>query len=80
MDIKNLLNIEVEKAKREKEEKETDEARKEREARELFLAVAKAMHQLTEKLSGHEDMKLYISDHHVDINLGKNTKLETHRG
>ena len=79
MDIKNLLNKEVENVKWEKAEKEIDEVRKEREAKERFLPVAKAMHQFAEELSGHEDITLYISDHHVDINLGEKTKLKIHR-
>ena len=79
MNIKDLFNKKLENAKSKKDQQENEEERERREARELFRPVVEAMENLKDELSCYEDIKFSISDHYVDIYLGDETTLKTHR-
>jgi hypothetical protein len=75
IDIKNLLQKEIAKAKEEKRVKEqTDEKRREQAAR-VFDPVVLAADQLKSELSNNKQIEFAISDHHVEIHFGKNRKV-----
>lgn len=79
MDIKNLLNQELESAKKDKEQKETEEAALYKEAANLFQPIAAAMEQLKSELSAHAEIRFSISLHDVTAHLGDDIKLRTYR-
>ena len=79
MDIKNLLNKEIEAAKETKDEKDKTDAVLEQEAAQLFQPIVLAMEQLNSELSQYSEINFSISQHFVTVRLGENTKLETHR-
>lgn len=79
MDIKGLLNQELEAAKKEKEEKEKEDAVLDKEAANLFQPIAAAMEQLKSELSAHSEIQFYIDTHSVTARLGSDIKLDTHR-
>jgi len=76
IDIKNLLQKEIAKAKGEKRVKEqADEKKQEQEAR-IFDPVVLAADQLKSELSNNKQIEFEISDHNVEIHFGKNRKVE----
>ena len=79
MNIKKRLVEEVQKARRDSEKAKAEDAHRETEAKELFLPIVRAMEQVQEELLHHDNIKICISDQHVDIKLGKGTALEAHR-
>ena len=76
IDIKNLLQKEIAKAKEEKRLKEqVEEESQDREAR-LLEPVVLAVSQLRSELSNNKQIGFRISDHHVEIHLGKERKVK----
>ncbi len=78
MDIKELLNQELQTAKRAKEEKEKEDAALDKEAANLFQPIVAGVEQLKSELSGHSDVQFYISTHSITARLGDDIKLDTH--
>ena len=78
MDIKGLLNQELEAAKEAKQEKEKEEAALDKKAANLFQPIVAEMEQLKSELSGCSDIQFYISTHSVTARLGGDIKLDTH--
>jgi len=78
MDIRGLLNQELEAAKKAKEEKEKEEAALDKEAARLFQPIVAGIEQLKSELSGHSDIQFYISTHSITARLGDDIKLDTH--
>jgi len=79
MDIKNLLDKELQAAEETKKKTADRDAELEQEAARLFQPIASAMEQLKSELSSHGDIKFSISNYSVTIRLGEDTKLEPHR-
>lgn len=78
MDIKEVLNQELQAANRAKEEKEKEDAVLDKEAANLFQPIVAGIEQLKSELSGHSDIQLYISTHSITARLGDDIKLDTH--
>ena len=76
IDIKNLLHKEIAKAKEDKRIKDqVEEESQDQEAR-LFRPVVLAVSQLKLELSDSKQIGFRISDHHVEIHLGKERKVK----
>jgi hypothetical protein len=78
MDIKKLLNQELQAAERAKEEKEKEDAALDKEAANLFQPIVAGIEQLKSELSGHSDIQLNISTHSITVRLGNDRELDTH--
>jgi len=76
IDIKNLLQKEIAKAKEEKRIKEQIEKNSQDQEAKLFDPVALAVSQLQSELSNNKQIEFGISDHHVEIHLGKKLKVK----
>ena len=76
IDIKNLLQKEIAKAKEEKRIKEQGEKNSQDQGTRLFEPVALAVSQLQSELSNKKQIEFGISDHHVEIHLGKERKVK----
>jgi len=78
MNIKELLNQELQAAKRAKEQKEKGDAALGQEAANLFQPIVAGVAQLKSELSGQSDIQFYISAHSISARLGDDIKLDTH--
>jgi len=76
IDIKNLLQKEIAKAKEEKRIKEQAEGKSQDQGARLFEPVVLAVSQLESELSNNKQIGFRISDHHVEIHLGKERKVK----
>ncbi len=76
IDIKNLLQNEIAKAKEEKRIKEQAEEESQDQGARFFEPVVLAVSQLKSELSDSERIEFRISDHHVEIHLGKERKVK----
>ena len=76
IDIKNLLQKEIAKAKEEKRIKEQIEKNSQDQGAKLFEPVALAVSQLQSELSNNKQIEFGISDHYVEIHLGKERKVK----
>jgi hypothetical protein len=76
IDIKNLLQKEIAKAKEEKRIKEQAEEKSQDQGGKLFEPVVLAVSQLKSELSNNKQIGFRISDHHVEIHLGKERKVK----
>ena len=76
IDIKNLLQKEIAKAKEEKRIKEQVEEKSQDQGARLLEPVALAAGQLKSELSNNKQIGFRISDHHVEIHLGKERKVK----
>ena len=76
IDIKNLLQKEIAKAKEEKRIKEQAEGKSQDQGARLFEPVVLAVSQLESELSNNKQIGFRISDHHVEIPLGKERKVK----
>ena len=76
IDIKNLLQKEIAKAKEEKRIKEQAEGKSQDQGARLFEPVVLAVSQLESELSNNRQIGFRISDHHVEIHLGKERKVK----
>ena len=75
IDIKILLQKEIAKAKEEKRIKDQVEKKSQDQETRLFQPVVLAVSQLKSELSDNKQIEFRISDHHVEIHLGKNRKV-----
>ena len=75
IDIKNLLQEEIAKAKEGKRNKEEEDKNSQDQAARFFEPVVLAVTQLKSELSNNKQIEFRISDHHVEIYLGKNRKV-----
>ena len=75
IDIKNLLQKEIAKAKEGKRNKEKADKTGQDQATLFFKPVVLAVTQLKSELSNNRQIEFRISDHHVEIHLGKNRKV-----
>jgi hypothetical protein len=75
IDIKNLLQKEIAKAKEGKRNKEKADKTSQDQATRFFEPVVLAVTQLKSELSNNKQIEFRISDHHVEIHLGKNRKV-----
>jgi hypothetical protein len=75
IDIKNLLQKEIAKAKEEKRVKEQGDGKRQEQAARVFDPVVLAADQLKSELSNNKQIEFGISDHHVEIHFGKNRKV-----
>ena len=76
IDIKNLLQKEIAKAKEEKRIKEQAEEKSQDQGARFFEPVVLAVSQLKSELSNNKQIEFRISDHHVEIHLGKERKVK----
>jgi len=76
IDITNLLQKEIAKAKEEKRIKEQVEEKSQDQGARLLEPVALAVSQLKAELSNNKQIGFGISDHHVEIHLGKERKVK----
>ena len=76
IDIKNLLQKEIAKAKEEKRIKDQVEEKSQDQEARLFGPVVLAVSQLKSELSNNKQIEFRISDHHVEIHLGKERKVK----
>jgi len=76
IDIKDLLQKEIAKAKEEKRIKEQAEEKSQDQGARLFEPVVLAVSQLKSELSDNKQIGFGISDHHVEIHLGKERKVK----
>jgi colicin import membrane protein len=76
IDIKNLLQKEIAKAKEEKRIKEQVEEKSQDQGARLLGPVVLAVSQLESELSNNKQIGFRISDHHVEIHLGKERKVK----
>ena len=76
IDIKNLLQKEIAKATEAKRIKEQAEEKSQDQGARFFEPVALAASQLKSELSNNKQMEFWISDHHVEIHLGKERKVK----
>ena len=75
IDIKNLLQKEIAKAKEGKRNKEEADKDSQDQVARFFEPVVLAVTQLKSELSNNKQIEFRISDHHVEIHLGKNRKV-----
>jgi len=75
IDIKNLLQKEIAKAKERKRNKEEADKDSQDQVARFFEPVVLAVTQLKSELSNNKQIEFRISDHHVEIHLGKNRKV-----
>jgi hypothetical protein len=71
IDIKNLLQKEIEKRIKERVEKKSQD-----QGARLLEPVVLAVNQLKSELSNNKQIGFRISDHHVEIHLGKERKVK----
>ena len=76
IDIKNLLQKEIAKVKEEKRIKDQAEEKSQDQGVRLFEPVELAVSQLKSELSNNKQIGFRISDHHVEIHLGKERKVK----
>ena len=76
IDIKNLLQKEIAKAKEEKRIRERAEEKRQDQGARLFEPVVLAVSQLESELSNNKQIGFRISDHHVEMHLGKERKVK----
>jgi hypothetical protein len=76
IDIKNLLQKEVAKARDGKRIKEQADEKSQDQTKRLFEPVVLAVTQLKSELSNNKQIGFRVSDHHVEIHLGKNRKVK----
>jgi hypothetical protein len=76
IDIKILLQKEIAKAKEEKRIKDQVEKKSQDQETRLFQPVVLAVSQLKSELSDNKQIEFRISDHHVEIHLGKERKVK----
>ena len=76
IDIKNLLQKEIAKAKEGKRNKEKADKTGQDQATLFFKPVVLAVTQLKSELSNNKQIEFRISDHHVEIHLGKERKVK----
>jgi hypothetical protein len=76
IDIKDLLQKEIAKAKEEKRIKDQAEERSQDQETRLFEPVALAVSQLKSELSNNKQIEFRTSHHHVEIHLGKGRKVK----
>ena len=76
IDIRNLLQKEIAKAKEERRIKEQAEGKSQDQGARLFEPVVLAVSQLESELSNNKQIGFRISDHHVEIHLGKERKVK----
>lgn len=79
MDIKRLLDKELQATEQAKKEKEKSDAALEQEAAKLFQPIVSAMEELRSELSSYPEIQFTISKHFVKVRLGEDTRLESHR-
>ena len=79
MDIKTLLNNEIEAANEAKHEKAKQDSSRDEEAARIFEPVASAVERLKSELSPYPEIKFWISSHLVSVRLGEDKLLESHR-
>ena len=77
MDIKGLLNDELQAAARAKEEKETRDAALNKEAARQFQPIVAAIEQLKSEVSQYSEIQFHISTHSVTARIGDAIKLDT---
>jgi hypothetical protein len=75
-DIKKLLQKEIGKAKEEKRIKDQVEKKSQNQETRLFEPVMLAVSQLKSELSNNKQIEFRISNHHVEIYLGKERKVK----
>ena len=75
IDIKNLLQKEIAIAKEGKRNKEEADKDSQDQVARFFEPVVLAVTQLKSELSNNKQIEFRISDHHVEIHLGKNRKV-----
>ena len=75
IDIKNLLQKEIAKAKGKKRNKEEEDKDSQDQIARFFEPVVLAVTQLKSELSNNKQIEFRISDHNVEIHLGKNRKV-----
>jgi len=75
IDIKNLLQKEIARAKEEKRVKEQADEKRQEQAVRVFDPVVLAADQLKSELSNYKQIEFGISDHDVEIHFGKNRKV-----
>ena len=78
MDIKGLLNQELEAAKKAKQEEENKRVVCDTQAANLFQPITAGIEQLKSELSEHSDIKFYISTHSVTVKIGGDEELHTY--
>ena len=76
IDIKNLLQKEIAKAKEAKRVKEQADEKRQEQAARVFDPVVLAADQLKSELSNNKQIEFGISDHQVEIHFGKNRKVK----
>jgi len=76
IDIKNLLREEIAKAKEEKRIKDQVEEKSQDQETRLLGPVVLAVSQLKSELSDNKQIEFRISDHHIEIQLGKERKVK----
>ena len=75
INIKNLLQKEIAIAKEGKRNKEDADKNRQEQVARFFEPVVLAATQLKSELSNNKQIEFTISDHHVEIHLGKNRKV-----
>jgi len=75
IDIKNLLQKEIAKAKEGKKNKEETDKKSQDQLARFFEPVVLAVTQLKSELSNNKQIEFTISDHHVEIHLVNNRKV-----
>ena len=78
MDIKGLLNQELETAKKAKQERENKRIICDTQAASLFQPILAGIEQLKCELSKHSDIKFHISTHSVTLKIGDEKKLRAY--
>jgi hypothetical protein len=76
INIKTLLQKEITKAKEDKRIKDQVEEKSQDQETKLFGPVVSAASQLESELSNSKQFGFRISDHHVEIHLGKERKIK----
>lgn len=76
IDIKDLLQKEIARAKEERRVKEQAEEKSQDQGARLFEPVVLAVNQLKSELSNNKQIGFKISDHHIEIHLGKERKIK----